>query len=71
MADMERALLAMSPRRRGAPIVDQRLIHDAIALRKRGKTQEEIAAELKVSQGTISCILRAHGWGGQLIRGQL
>lgn len=61
----------MSPRRRGAPIVDQRLIHDAIALRQQGWTQMEIAVELKVSQGTISMILRAHGWGGQLIRGRL
>ena len=44
--------------------VDQRLVDDAIALRKQGRTQGEIAAELKVAQATISIVLRAHGWGG-------
>ena len=48
--------------------VDQRLIFDALALRRQGWTQMEIAAELKVSQGTISCILRANGAGGSLVR---
>ena len=48
--------------------VDQRLIHDAIALRKAGKTQMEIAVELGVAQGTISIVLRAHGWGGYLVQ---
>ena len=36
------------------PVVDERLITKAKALRKRGKTQEEIAVELGVVQGTIS-----------------
>ena len=31
--------------------VDQRLVHDAIALRTQGRTQEEIAIELGVAQG--------------------
>jgi transcriptional regulator len=64
VADMAWPMLAPRKAR-----VDQRLIHAAIALRKQGKTQEEIATELGVVQGTISIILRAHGWGGQLIRG--
>lgn len=50
---------------RGRP-VDQRLIHDAIELRKAGKKQDEIAVALGVAQGTVSIILRAHGWGGYL-----
>ena len=68
MADMAWAMLA----RRNKVRVDQRLVYDAIALRKKGMTQEEIAAELGVAQGTISTILRAHGWGGPLkLKGRL
>ena len=48
--------------------VDQRLVHDAIELRKQGKTQAEIAVALKVAQGTISVVLRAHGFGGHLVK---
>ena len=35
------------------PVVDERLIAKAMALRKQGRTQEEIAVEL-VAQGTVS-----------------
>ena len=52
------------------PVVDERLITKAKALRKRGKTQEEIAVELGVVQGTISTILRQHGLGGKLVKAQ-
>ena len=52
------------------PVVDERLIAKAKALRKRGKTQEEIAVELGVVQGTISTILRQHGLGGKLVKAQ-
>jgi orotate phosphoribosyltransferase-like protein len=34
------------------PVVNERLITKAMALRKRGRTQEEIAVELGVVQGT-------------------
>ena len=54
-------------KRRG---VDQRLIHDVIALRKQGRTQMEIAVEVGIAQGTVSIILRAHGWGGYLVQKQ-
>jgi hypothetical protein len=50
------------------PKVDQRLIYNAIELRKSGKTQEEIAVSLGVVQGTISIILRANGLGGPLTK---
>ena len=52
------------------PVVDERLIAKAKALRKRGKTHEEIAVELGVTQGTISVILRQHGLGGKLVKAQ-
>lgn len=48
--------------------VDGHLIHRAKELRAKGYTQMEIAVELKVSQGTISIILRALGLGGKLIK---
>ena len=48
------------------PVVDERLIAKAMALRKQGRTQEEIAVELGVVQGTVSTILRQHGLGGRL-----
>ena len=47
------------------PVVDERLIAKAMALRKQGRTQEEIAVELGVVQGTVSTILRQHGLGGR------
>ena len=50
--------------------VDGRLICRAVALRKLGKTQEAIAVELGVAQGTISVILRQQGFGGKLQKGQ-
>jgi predicted transcriptional regulator len=52
------------------PVVDERLIAKAKALRKRGMTQEEIAVELGVTQGAISVILRQHGLGGKLVKAQ-
>jgi predicted transcriptional regulator len=52
------------------PVVDERLIAKAKALRKQGRTQEEIAVELGVTQGTISVILRQHGLGGKLVKTQ-
>ena len=48
------------------PVVDERLIAKAMAPRKQGLTQEEIAVELRVAQGTVSLILRQHGLGGRL-----
>ena len=48
------------------PVVDERLIVRAKALRAQGMTQEEIAVELGVVQSTISTILRQHGLGGRL-----
>jgi len=56
---------------RGRPrTIDQRLVYEAVALRKQGKTQEEIATELGIVQGTVSTVLRAHGWGGPLVKPQ-
>lgn len=52
------------------PVVDERLIAKAKALRAQGMTQEEIAAELGVVQGTISVILRQHCLGGKLVKTQ-
>lgn len=50
------------------PRVDQRMIYEVKALRAKGRTQEEIACEVGVSQGTVSIILRTSGMGGQLVR---
>jgi predicted transcriptional regulator len=51
-------------------VVDELLIAKAVALRKQGRTQEEIAVELGVVQGTVSTILRQRGLGGKLVRAQ-
>jgi orotate phosphoribosyltransferase-like protein len=48
------------------PVVDERLIAKAMALRKQRRTQEEIAVELGVVQGTVRTILRQHGLGEHL-----
>jgi orotate phosphoribosyltransferase-like protein len=48
------------------PVVDERLIAKAKALRAQGMTQEEIAVELGVVQSTVSIILRQRGLGGRL-----
>ena len=45
---------------------DQLLVAKVKALRKEGKTQNEIAVEVGVTQGTISVILRQSGLGGHL-----
>ncbi len=53
----------------GAPAkVDGRMTHRIKELRADGKTQEEIAAELGVTQGTVSYILRREGFGGPLVK---
>jgi transcriptional regulator len=54
--------------RRRAPKVDQRLIREALSLRKQGKTQEEIAVQLGITHPPVSIILRANGAGGRLVR---
>jgi transcriptional regulator with XRE-family HTH domain len=46
--------------------VNQRMIHRIKELRAQGKTQEEIAIEVGITQGTVSVILRTHGLGGHL-----
>jgi transcriptional regulator with XRE-family HTH domain len=47
--------------------VTEQLIEKAKTLRVKGKTQEEIALELGITQGTVSRILRNSGLGGPLI----
>ena len=48
-------------------IVDAGLAEKVKALREEGKTQEQIAAELRIAQSTVSFILRRSGLGGRLI----
>jgi orotate phosphoribosyltransferase-like protein len=48
-------------------IVDARLAENIKALRDEGKTQEQIATELRIAQSTVSVILRRSGLGGRLI----
>jgi hypothetical protein len=48
-------------------IVDARLAEKVKALREEGKTQDQIAAELRIVQSTVSAILRQAGLGGRLI----
>jgi predicted transcriptional regulator len=50
-----------------ARIVDARLAEEVKALREEGKTQEQIAAELRIAQSTVSAVLRQGGLGGRLI----
>jgi predicted transcriptional regulator len=47
-------------------IVDARLAKKVKALREEGKTQDQIAAELRIVQSTVSAILRRAGLGGRL-----
>jgi transcriptional regulator with XRE-family HTH domain len=47
--------------------IDQRMVHRIKELRAQRKTQEEIAVEVGVTQGTVSLVLRAQGLGGYLI----
>jgi transcriptional regulator with XRE-family HTH domain len=47
--------------------VTEQLIEKTKALRMKGKTQEAIAIELGITQGTVSRILRNNGLGGHLI----
>jgi hypothetical protein len=54
---------------RGPPLkIDGRMIHRIKDLRTQSKTQEEIAGEIGIAQGTVSTVLRAHGLGGPLIK---
>lgn len=48
--------------------VTDELIEKAKVLRAKGHTQEEIALELGITQGTVSRMLRSSGLGGPLIR---
>jgi predicted transcriptional regulator len=48
-------------------IVDARFAEKVKALREEGKTQDQIAAELRIVQSTVSAILRRGGLGGRLI----
>lgn len=48
--------------------VDARMIAQAVALRKQGKTQEEIAVALGIAQSTVSVVLRQNDLGGQLVQ---
>jgi predicted transcriptional regulator len=45
---------------------DEHFIAKVIVLRKQHMTQEAIAAELGVTQGTVSIILRKQGLGGHM-----
>jgi transcriptional regulator with XRE-family HTH domain len=46
--------------------IDQRMIHKIKELRSQNMTQEEIACDVGVAQGTVSVVLRAQGLGGKL-----
>ena len=50
----------------GGKIIDAQLAEKVRALRDQGKTQEQIAAELRIVQSTVSVILRRSGLGGHL-----
>jgi hypothetical protein len=55
--------------RRGSPLkVDQRMVHRIKELRSQKMTQGEISAEVGISQGTVSLILRANGMGGKFAK---
>ena len=48
--------------------LDDQLIAKVVELRKQKMTQEAIAVELRVSQGTVSRILRKLNLGGPLVK---
>jgi DNA-binding NarL/FixJ family response regulator len=50
----------------GGKIVDRQLAEKVKALRNEGKTQEQIAVELRIGQSTVSVILQRDGLGGHL-----
>ena len=50
----------------GGKIVDAQLAEKVKALRDEGKTQTQIAVELRIVQSTVSVILRREGLGGPL-----
>jgi orotate phosphoribosyltransferase-like protein len=50
----------------GGKIVDAQLVEKVKALRDEGKTQEQIAVELRIVQSTVSVILRRGGLGGPI-----
>ena len=47
----------------GGKIIDGQLAEKVKALRNEGKTQEQIAVELRIVQSTVSVILRRNGLG--------
>ena len=51
-----------------AALVDEPLIAKVLTLRKQGKTQVEIAVEVRAVQSTVSRILRRNDLGGYLTR---
>ena len=50
----------------GGKIVDAQLAEKVKALRDEGKTQTQIAVELRIVQSTVSVILRRDGLGGPI-----
>jgi orotate phosphoribosyltransferase-like protein len=48
--------------------VTEKVMDKIVALRLAGMRQEEIAAELRLAQGTVSRVLRERGQGGKLMR---
>jgi transcriptional regulator len=50
----------------GGKIVDAQLAEKVKALRNEGKTQDQIAVELRIVQSTVSAILRRDGLGGPI-----
>ena len=50
----------------GGKIIDAQLAEKVRALRNEGKTQDQIAVELRIVQSTVSAILRRDGLGGPI-----
>ena len=50
----------------GGKIIDAQLAEKVKALRNEGKTQDQIAVELRIVQSTVSAILRRDGLGGPI-----
>jgi transcriptional regulator len=53
----------------GGKIIDNAQLAEKVkALRKQGKTQDQIAVEVRIVQSTVSVILRQCGLSGRLAR---
>ena len=52
----------------GKIVDDPQLAEKVMALRSEGKTQDQLAVELRIVQSTVSAILRRGGLGGRLAR---